>query len=78
MHRVPGLTLAEWPVARPPGWLATVNAATSEETLAELRHCVQRGHPLGPAAWVRATAARLGLGFTLRGPARPHKPANNQ
>ncbi|HTU25566.1 MAG TPA: transposase [Pirellulales bacterium] len=65
------LPLAEWPVRRPPDWLARVNRDLPTGTLENLRECVQRGRPLGDADWVRSTAERLGLGFTLRGPGRP-------
>lgn len=73
-----GLPLGAWPVARPRAWLESVNADLPEEQLDDLRACVQRGRPLGPAEWVQATAARLGLGFTLRGPGRPRKVMENQ
>ena len=77
-HRGKGLTLSAWPMRRRPGWVKWVNAAMEQELLDGLRQCVQRGRPLGPAPWVQATAARLGLGFTLRGPGRPRKTAVNQ
>ena len=70
------LTLRDWPVDRPRGWLRLVEASLPRATLAELRQCVQRGRPCGSAAWVHKTAARLGLEFTLRGPGRPRKAAN--
>jgi putative transposase len=70
------LPLAKWPIRRPADWIARVNRSLKPATLGELRVCVQRGRPLGDAAWVQATAARLDLGFTLRGPGRPK--ANNQ
>jgi putative transposase len=73
-HRAGGLTLSAWPVKRPSGWLDRVNARTPKGPLDGLRACVQRGRPFGPEAWVRTTAARLGLGFTLRGPGRPRNP----
>ena len=43
-----------------------------------IRTCVQRGRPLGSESWVRNTAARLGLDFTLRGPGRPRTAPDNQ
>jgi putative transposase len=73
LHRAPGLRLSPWPVDRPRGWVESVNAAMPKEQLDALRECVQRGRPFGSAAWVKTTAARLGLGFTLRGPGRPRK-----
>jgi putative transposase len=72
-HAGTGLTLSVWPVERPAGWVEWVNAAMSKDQLDGVRECVQRGRPLGTAAWVRTTAARLGLGFTLRGSGRPRK-----
>ena len=36
------------------------------------------GRPFGPELWVRQTAQRLGLEFTLRGPGRPPGKTNNQ
>jgi len=77
-HRAKGLPLGEWPVPRSRGWTDWVNSDMSKEQLDGLRQCVQRGRPLGPAAWVQATAARLGLGFSLRGAGRPRKLAGNQ
>jgi putative transposase len=59
------------PVARPPGWLELVQAAHTEAELAALRRCTARGTPFGAAAWVRPTAARLGLEYTLRPRGRP-------
>ncbi|HEY1786392.1 MAG TPA: hypothetical protein VGG30_12610, partial [Pirellulales bacterium] len=70
-RRVSDLPLVEWPVRRPTDWIARVNRCLMPETLSSVRACVQRGRPLGELTWVRATAERLGLGFTLRGPGRP-------
>ena len=72
------LPLSPWPVERPRNWLAWVNRELKEEQIEGIRACVERGRPLGPEDWVRRTAERLGLGFTLRGPGRPRKIANNQ
>jgi hypothetical protein len=78
LHRAGGLLRSPWPVACPRGWVEWVNAAMPEEQLDALRECAQRGRPFGSAAWVETTAARLGLGFTLRGPGRPRKVMENQ
>ena len=67
------LPLSSWPVERSPTWVAWVNRGLNEEQLTAIRTCVERGRPLGPADWVRRTARRLGLDFTLRGPGRPQK-----
>jgi len=70
-HPNADLPLAKWAVRRPADWTARVNRSLTRETLGQLRECVQRGRPLGDPSWVQATADRLGLGFTLRGPGRP-------
>ena len=72
------LPLSEWPLERSRNWVAWVNRGLNDERLEELRTSVQRGRPLGPETWVRRTAARLGLEFTLRGPGRPRTTPNNQ
>ncbi len=76
-HRGDDLVLSRWPVERPRNWRALVNAGLSQEDLQLVRKSVVRGRPLGSARWVLATAARLKLGFTLRGPGRPRKPIND-
>jgi putative transposase len=59
------------PVGRGTNWVQWVNEPQTEEELARLRQCVQRGTPYGSAAWTQATAAALGLEFTLRPRGRP-------
>jgi len=73
MHGSGELRLSPWPVARPRNWVAWVNRDLNQEQMQGIRECVQRGRPLGSESWVRQTAARLGLEFTLRGPGRPRK-----
>jgi len=67
----PGLT--EWPVERPANWAALVEAQLPEKRLSELRTSVNRGRPFGKESWVKQTAKKLGLEFTLRGRGRPKK-----
>ena len=55
-----------------------MNGGLALDELRSVRQCVARGRPLGTLAWVQATAARLGLGFTLRNPGRPRNLLNNQ
>jgi len=69
--------LAQWPVARPAGWVELVNDMVAEEELQRLRSCVRRSRPFGDDAWVRRTARRLGLESTLRDPWRPKKPPSS-
>lgn len=77
-HGSADLPLSVWPLKRPRNWVTLVNRGFNEEQMEEMRTCVQRGRPLGPQPWVRQTAARLRLTFTLRGPGRPRKMLNNQ
>jgi putative transposase len=62
-----------WPVPRPRHWLARVNEPLPAERLAAVRTALARGRPLGDESWVATTAARLGLGFTIRPRGRPPK-----
>ena len=66
--------LSAWPEPRPRDWRSYVNRAETEAELQALRHSVERGTPYGSAAWVAATADRLGLESTLRPRGRPRKP----
>ena len=65
--------LTTWPVRRPRNWLNLVNQPQSKAELDALRCCVQRGMPFGSDQWVKSSAARLGLQFTLRPRGRPRK-----
>jgi putative transposase len=67
--------LDDWPVDRPRGWRGTVNRPQDEKELDALRACARRGRPYGDEAWVRRTAARLGLNSTLRPVGRLKKKA---
>jgi putative transposase len=67
--------LHEWPVPRPEGWAASVDAAQTEAELAALRQCVVRGRPFGPAGWTEGVVRQLGLEHTLRPRGRPKKAA---
>jgi putative transposase len=67
------LKLSPWPVDRPRNWLSLLNDPMDRADLTSVRNSVQRGRPLGTAAWVARTAQRLGLNFTLRNPGRPRK-----
>ena len=63
----------EWPLPRPADWTRTVNAAIAKDELELLRTSVKRGRPFGSEPWVRRTAEKLGLSFTLRHRGRPRK-----
>ncbi|MCC6123993.1 MAG: transposase [Pirellulales bacterium] len=65
------LALSSWPVERSRNWIAWVNRDLNDEQLETLRTCVRRDRPFGHETWVRETAARLGLEYSLRGPGRP-------
>lgn len=75
-HDDKDVPLTAWPVTRPLKWRALVQECFSTEQLRVVRECVARGRPLGNPAWVRSTAERLGLEFTLHGPGRPRKSIN--
>lgn len=68
--------LAAWPVPRQAGWTAHVNQPLTEAELLAVRHSVQRGSPLGTAAWSRRATHKLGLETTLRPRGRPRKSNN--
>jgi putative transposase len=65
--------LSAWPMAEPAHWLRYVNAAQKEAELMALRRSVVRGTPFGNDPWVRKTAAKLGLEWTMRPRGRPKK-----
>ena len=65
--------LSPWPVAQPRNWRQLVNQPQHESEVTTLRKCVARGQPFGSQAWVRTTAAQLGLQATLRPRGRPRK-----
>jgi putative transposase len=67
------LTLAEWPILQPGGWVNLVNESCSESDLDALRRSVRRSAPFGPEEWARATATALGLERSFRAPGRPKK-----
>ena len=70
-NRKPPLILADWPVERPRDWLTKVSRPMRQAELDLLHESVNRGRPFGNDRWVANTAARLGLGNTLRKPGRP-------
>ena len=63
------------PVRRPVDWLNWVNRPITQGELEALRRSVDRGAPFGDDAWVKRTAAQLGLESTLRPRGRPKKKA---
>lgn len=69
-HRV---EITAWPVPRPRNWIASVNRPIKAAELNALRLHVQRNRPLGSDAWVRRSAKRMGLEWTLRDRGRPPK-----
>ena len=61
------------PLTLPSDWPKYVSEAQTEAELSRLRQSVKRGCPFGSDAWVKTTAARLGLEYTLRPRGRPPK-----
>ena len=56
-------------------WATVVDDDLPDLTALRRDH-VNRGRPLGPAEWTETTAARLGLGSSLRPVGRPRKAKN--
>ncbi len=77
-HRGGELSMSPWPVGRSRNWTAWVNQEFNTAQIGGILTCMQRGRPFGSESWVRKTADRLKLNFTLRGPGRPRKVADNQ
>ena len=63
------------PARRPADWLTWVNQPITQAELEALRRSVARGMPFGDDAWVKRSAAQLGLESTLRPRGRPKKDA---
>lgn len=61
------------PVQRRADWLAWVDRPLTAGEQEAIQRSIARGSPLGDSAWVTATAARLGLGPTLKPLGRPLK-----
>jgi putative transposase len=59
--------------ALPRHWREWVNKPQTAAEVAAIRQCIRRGAPYGNDRWVRSSAARLGLGTTLRPRGRPRK-----
>lgn len=61
------------PVPLPDDWEQIVQQRWEKDELDAVRNSVRRGSPFGSEKWVRATAKKLGLDFTLRPRGRPPK-----
>jgi putative transposase len=77
MRGVEGL-LDSWPVDRPVDWLECLNEPMPQKQVEMARTSVVRGRPFGGEEWVRRTARRLGLEFTLRARGRPKRRGNGK
>jgi REP-associated tyrosine transposase len=65
--------MSEPPVALPSFWRQWVNEPQTDVELTEVRTCVNRERPFGPADWVKDRAEQLGLSNTLNPVGRPRK-----
>ena len=63
--------LSNWPAVRPRNWKQRVNQAESERELEAMRRSVNREAPYGSDRWVKLTAKRLDLEFSIRPRGRP-------
>lgn len=70
--------LSPWPIPRLRDWIGRVNAALSEQELAAMRTCVNRGRPFGDEVWTEEIAERHGLWYTMRSIGRPKKKPQQQ
>jgi putative transposase len=61
------------PLDLPTDWPELVQQRWEAEELDAVRECLKRGRPFGSSTWVHKTAARFGLGFTLRPRGRPRR-----
>jgi REP-associated tyrosine transposase len=68
--------LSEWPIQRPRDWMRMLNVRMNPDAAEEIRSCIIRDRPFGSVQWVKKTAARMGLEFTLRPRGRPRTKAN--
>jgi len=68
------ISLADWPIARPPDWTDLVQLDVVEETM-DLRRALSRSSPYGPQEWRVQLAGQLQLTSSLvpvgRPPTRP-------
>jgi putative transposase len=67
--------LSEGPARLPEDWPKIVNEVLTEREAARVKASIARSRPLGPDAWTRRTADRLGLSASLRPPGRPKQDA---
>jgi putative transposase len=67
-HRTPQqkAVLSDWPVDRPRDWTTRVTAAVTDKETARWELSLSRGRPFGDDHWTVRTAAKLGLGHTIR------------
>jgi putative transposase len=65
--------LSVGPVRLPRDWPRIVNDVLTPGEMERVNTSIARGRPLGPDAWTRRTADRLGLASTLRNPGRPKR-----
>lgn len=63
------ISLAPWPIMRPPNWIEIVNRPETEAELSALRQMLRRNYPMGDRPWQEAVAPFCGL--SLRPIGRP-------
>ena len=73
LAKPPPAFLHPGPVPRPKNWLSYVQEPLTAAELTQVRHSIIRGTPYGQEAWIKRTAARLGLEASLRPRGRPTK-----
>ena len=68
--------LSPWMTKAPQAYLQWVNECDSDDRLAQLRTCVNRGQPFGSPSWVEETTKRFSLESTFRSAGRPWEKNN--
>jgi putative transposase len=66
-----GELLSAWPLPTPADWVERVNRPQSRDDLAALELSLKRSSPFGSPEWVKRTAQKLDLQWTLRPRGRP-------
>jgi putative transposase len=66
-------TLSDWPLPRPPDWLAILNRKSHTEILEAIHDAVRRGRPYGEKEWTHRAAVIHKLESALSPRGRPRK-----
>jgi putative transposase len=65
--------VADWPIERPPNWIALLNLRTPADERKQMQRCMARGAPYGSPAWTDRVVKQFHLEHTVRPPGRPKR-----